>query len=196
MPHRNGLAQTQSQTTVNVDVLRERVFTLERGQDNIRSELHEFRNTVSQGFQAIRDDINKSTESRRLPLTTIIVTAGFFLSVLTLMGGLAYSPIKTTTDKLEQEVAIVRSQLVPRVEHNDTYGKIFAAIEKLERRSEENNKTKADKEVFSKTTEDIQRQINEQRQVFGSAYSLKDALQDLRKDVDTLRTRIVTKDSQ
>lgn len=115
---------------------------------------------------AIRVDIAELrtlvVASQKTPWSTLIAAAGFIVIVTTGFSQLSLAPIRDATGRNSDDIKEINRAIVPRGEHEGHWANTDAAITNL------------------------QKQIDQQRQDFGSTYSLRDALSDMQKRLDKL----------
>lgn len=129
---------------------------------------------LEQSVTAIRNDIAGLSQlvvaSQKTPWGTLISAAGFIVLVLTAFGGIFASGMEgqiadnkmAIRDNRDDVKAVVQA-MVPRGEHDEHWKKTDADILNL------------------------QKQIDQIRSDFGSAYSLKDALSHMQSELDKLK---------
>lgn len=129
---------------------------------------------LEQSVSAIRSDIASLSQlvvaSQKTPWGTLISAAGFIVLVLTAFGGIFANGMadKIADNKIairdnRDDVKDVIRAMVPRGEHDEHWKKTDADIGNL------------------------QKQIDQIRSDFGSAYSLKDALSHMQSELDKLK---------
>lgn len=120
------------------------------------------------GVAGLRSDIGALRDaviaSQKTPWSTLIAGAGFIVIVTTALSQLSLQGVNTRVDRSERDILAINSSIVPRGEHEGHWANTDAAIANL------------------------QKQIDQQRQDFGSTYSLRDALADMQRRLDKLES--------
>lgn len=101
--------------------------------------------------------------SQKTPWSTLISAAGVIIIVTTGFSQLSLQPIRDLASRNATDIATLNGSIVTRGEHEERW--------------------KAQDQALANQ----QRQIDQIRQDFGSAYSLKDALVHMQTDIDKLK---------
>lgn len=97
-------------------------------------------------------------------VTTLAATVGSVVGALLLFINLSIAPLQKDIEQNKQDIADIRQNIVPRKEHEKDWA------------------------AQVKTDGDQDRRIEQIREDFGSTYSLKDALSDMRLRLEKLET--------
>lgn len=177
----NGGGLTDHQARYNVGALEQRVYGLEQ--------------SISGISQQIAGLSQKIDAGRQTNWGVLISIAGFSLAFAGAVGGLAYMPIR----EAQSDMKVV---LARQTEVLAGLGDRFVSIREVDARG---SRTRQDIErlnadVNSQETglrrsieqgdANLQRQIDDQKKAFGDTYSLRDAMQQYRRELDDLRQRV------
>lgn len=115
---------------------------------------------------AIRSDIASLSQlvvaSQKTPWGTLISAAGVIVIVTTGFSQLSLQPIRDATARNTDDIKQINANIVPRGEHQGHW------------------------DITAGQIVNLQKQIDQQRNDFGSTYSLRDALADMQKRLDKL----------
>lgn len=115
---------------------------------------------------AIRSDIASLSQlvvaSQKTPWGTLISAAGVIVIVTTGFSQLSLQPIRDATTRNTDDIKQINANIVPRGEHQGHW------------------------DITAGQIVNLQKQIDQQRNDFGSTYSLRDALADMQKRLDKL----------
>lgn len=106
--------------------IQQQVVSLEQGYHEVREEVKSVRSEMSTGFSAILTKIDGKNTTKWQPI-------GILVSALLAIGGALYLPIREAASKQETMLETIRSQLVPRVEHE----RVWKEAAEEQRRAEE-----------------------------------------------------------
>lgn len=121
---------------------------------------------LEQTVAAIRGDIANLSQlvvaNQKTPWGTLIAAAGVIIIITTGFSQLSLQPIRDQAQRNSTDIEHINLNIVPRGEHQGHWDITAAEIANL------------------------QKQIDQQRNDFGSTYSLRDALADMQKRLDKL----------
>lgn len=121
---------------------------------------------LESGVAAIRSDIESLRQlvvaSQKTPWSTLIAAAGFIVVITTAFSQLSLQPITQATTRNASDIAAINASVVSRGELQGHWDIDTASIMNL------------------------QKQIDQQRSDFGSTYSLRDALADMKGRLEKL----------
>lgn len=190
------------QARYNIGALEQRVYGLEQGVAGLSSQI----SGLSQQISA----------SGKTNWSVIIGFGGIALSFMIAIGGMAYWPIREAQGDLKITVAEMnKATTAAFAETNKTIaalanqtalqfnavGDKFVSVRELDQRSgrtrQELDRLNTDLNALDVTTRrsmeqgdaNLQRQIDDQKKAFGETYSLRDAMQQFRRELDELRKR-------
>jgi len=196
----------------NIGTVEQRVYTLEQGFRDVRADIAaqkaEFSQQIigvkaefshqlagmAQSLQASLGSLSAKLDERSRPQWQLYVTfAGFLLTFTTVVGTLAYWPIRDDTNELKVAVrrfedrAVTRSELTDRrAVLEDRIKRIEADIQAVEAgivpRGEHQEKWRGIDQGIS----NLQRQIDDLKKQFGETFSLRDALLQMQRRIDAL----------
>lgn len=193
---RNYVSITEAQ-------LGERVTNLGRRQSDLENEMRN-------GFRAMEQSITAFTNETRTSISALSTTLAernkpqwqalsVMLAAVVAIGGLAYMPIREATNDLKTAVSSLSEKVVTRQEMDwrasrgiEDRNRTEAAVADLRTNSvsrpewTERNRAR-DQEVI-----DLNRRVDELRQDVGSVYGTRDVIQDMKKEIDTLRSRLAS----
>lgn len=178
MPGTNRLMSEEA--SVNIGALQQRVFGLEQAVTNISQQLTSISQQIASGSK---------------PNWSVLVsTAGFCLLFAGAIGGLAYAPIRENQSDL-------KAAMIEMAKVQSAMGDRFVTIRELDVRSvrtrEEmarlntdlNAQEASQRRELEQASANLQRQIDDQKKAFGDTFSLRDALQQMQRRIDSLETR-------
>lgn len=187
------------EATVNIGALQQRVYGLESGQRSMSESVSALSSKVETLFASLASKI----EERSRPQYPLLISIGLFgLAVITAVGALAYAPIRENQTDLKMA-------MVEMAKTVGTLGERFVSIRELDGRSgrtrSEMERVNADLKAleavtvprgehterwrgFDASVVNLQRQIDDQNKKFGDTFSLRDALQQMQREIDRLRT--------
>lgn len=172
--------------------LGERVTNLGRRVTDIEGEMRA-------GFRQIESSISALTTTLAERAKPQWQAIGVALTFCALLGGLAYMPIREATSDLKTAVKDLSTSSVSRQEMDwraqrgiEDRTRTEAAVAELRTgtvtRAEWTERNRArDQEVT-----DLNRRVDELRQDVGSVYGTRDVIQDMKKEIETLRSRLAT----
>lgn len=179
------------EASVNIGALQQRVYGLEQAIGGI-----------SQQIGALATKIDQRGQTN---WPVIIGFGGFALSVMVAIGGMAYWPIRETQSDLKSVLAETNKSIATLANQTafqiNQIGERFVSIRELEGRS---SRTQADiarmnaditaqeinlRRSMEQSDANLQRQIDDQKKAFGDTFSLRDALQQMRREIDDLRRK-------
>jgi hypothetical protein len=103
------LDKVTAPTPENFGQLRQQVIGLEQGHADLRRDLQNVAQNMSDGFSAISAKLDNKT-------TPQWQAYGLIITVLIALGGALYWPVKENDVKHETQIETIRTQLMPRVE--------------------------------------------------------------------------------
>ena len=179
---------------VNIGALQQRVYGLEQAVNNISQQL----TSISQQI----------TSGAKPNWSVLVSTAGFCLLFAGAIGGLAYAPIRENQNDLKlasvetnKAVAALANQTSFQVNQlSKEMGRDYVSVRELDGRS---SRTRAEidrlntdmnaqdvslRRVIEQADANLQRQIDDQKKAFGDTFSLRDALQQMQREIDRLKT--------
>lgn len=193
---KNVLMSDEAQ--VNIGALQQRVYGLETG---LRSIGDNFSN-LSARVETLFAGLSSKIEERSRPQYPLLISIGLFgLAVIAAVGGLAYAPIRENQTDLKMA-------MVEMAKTVGSLGERFVSIRELDGRSgrtqSEMARVNADLKAleavtvprgehterwrgFDAAVVNLQRQIDDQNKKFGDTFSLRDALQQMQREIDRLR---------
>lgn len=176
----NGGGAMDHQARYNVGALEQRVYGLEQ--------------SISGISQQIAGLSQKIDAGRQTNWGVLISIAGFSLAFAGAVGGLAYMPIREAQSDMKVVLARQTDVLA-------SLGDRFVSIRELDARGSR-TRQEVDRLNTDLTAQDVnlrrsmeqadanlQRQIDDQKKAFGETYSLRDAMQQFRRELDELRKR-------
>lgn len=138
---------------------------------------------VEQGLQSISAQISglsaKLDERSKTPWATLISGGVFMLAIMSTVGVLAYRPI---------DAAQVRGELDLREMRRETLADLRVLKELIVPRGEHTEKWEANRVQMG----NLQRQIDELSKRTGDVYTARDAILDLKQQIQDLRNSIKT----
>lgn len=211
-------------------VLSQRVTALDRDMTNLgnslSSQITQLANNFSSQVQTLANQIqnlsNKMQEGTRTPWGILIAAAVFLLGFVAAIGGLAYSPILSTTSRLESaldkqndrltsaiaslaERVVTREELDARTlqiaedrQRVETWvralqGDVFPKEVHLQRWERIDADAANAARLSEARDNNLQREIDVLQKQLGDTYTARDALLDLRTRLDTLERELRSK---
>lgn len=181
-------------------------------------DLIDLRSNMNTGFQNLQHTLsglaNEFRGSSRTQWPIIWSAIGVCFTMFAAVGTLAYWPVLDNQDRLEaalmrlsDTVGVVSEKSLSRDEANwrgartaedrarteaaltDLRNSTVTRLEWSERNGARSQEIGALRDATHSEDANLQRQIDQLRQDFGSIYGTRDIIQDLKKEVDTLRQR-------
>lgn len=147
MPNRlNSVGQMTPQTAAAFASLQTQVVNIEAEVSQLATSIHSINTKI--------DGLGKT------PWPMYIAGAGFMLSVMVVIGGIAYKPIDTQLTMLTQEVREQGHLIVPRFEHE----RQWALTESRFERDEKTLESRESKELAAFREAALQRELDNQRE--------------------------------
>jgi hypothetical protein len=188
----NGSGRMMSEeASVNIGALQQRVYGLEQAVSNISNQLTSIAQQIASG--------GKTNWS------VLIATAGFCLLFAGAVGGLAYAPIRESQTDLKLAVSEANKALTALANQTafqiNSISKEFISVREHEQRAtrvrEDITRLNSDltsqevnmRRSMEQADANLQRQIDDQKKAFGDTFSLRDALQQMRREIDDLKRR-------
>lgn len=192
----------------DINVLSNRVGTLERGQRDLSGDI----TTLGSRFEKALEASTKSMDDRLDLLSTKIEerskipwpALGVMLTFVCVIGGMAYYPIQTTQGRIEatllrfDERFVTNKDLETRLSATAQRRDDFQRLTEARFERIESDVVMARREIVPRAEhtekwrgadlqrEGLQRQIEEIERQFGDTFSLRDALVQMQKRIDTL----------
>lgn len=168
------------QARYNIGALEQRVYGLEQGVAGLSSQI----SGLSQQISA----------SGKTNWSVIIGFGGIALSFMIAIGGMAYWPIreaqgdmKLLISKQADAIASLGERFVSIRELDARSGRTRQDIDRLN--TDVNSLDVTTRRAMEQGDANLQRQIDDQKKAFGETYSLRDAMQQFRRELDELRKR-------
>lgn len=168
------------QARYNIGALEQRVYGLEQGVAGLSSQI----SGLSQQISA----------SGKTNWSVIIGFGGIALSFMIAIGGMAYWPIREAQGDMKSLLSKQGDALI-------AMGEKYVSVRELDQRSgrtrQEMDRLNTDftaletnlRRSIEQSDSNLQRQIDDQKKAFGDTYSLRDAMQQFRRELDELRKR-------
>lgn len=169
--------------------------------ENQGRDIVDLRSNMNTGFQNVQSALASLTNELRGSTKTqwpVIWSAiGVCFVVITAIGGLAYAPITTAMNRLDQtlsglsEKMVTREELKWRAERGvEDRVRTDAAITEL--RSGAVTRLEWQERNRARDTEvaDLSRRVDEIRSDVGAVYGTRDVIQDMKEEIDRLRQRL------
>jgi hypothetical protein len=179
------------EASVNIGALQQRVYGLEQAIGGI-----------SQQIGALATKIDQRAQTN---WPVLIGFGGFALSVMVAIGGMAYWPIREAQSDFKSVIAETNKSVASLANQTafqiNQVGERFVSIRELEGRSSraraEMDRMNTDitsqetnlRRFIEQADANLQRQIDDQKKAFGDTFSLRDAIQQMRRDLDEVRRR-------
>jgi DNA repair exonuclease SbcCD ATPase subunit len=175
--------------------LGERVTNLNRRQSDLESEMRSGFKAIESSMSAMSTEMRSSVagltttiSERNKPQWQAIAVA---LSFCTIVGGLVYWPINSSTSRLENALATIADKMVTQkeLEYRTSRGaedrsRMEASIKKLDDDQVPRAEHARAWQNYDQRLMDQQRQVDEVKQALGGIYGTRDALLDLRSRLD------------
>ncbi|MDU0341342.1 hypothetical protein [Bosea rubneri] len=168
------------QARYNIGALEQRVYGLEQGVAGLSNQM---------------SGLSQQIAARGKTNWTVIIGFGdIALSFMIAIGGMAYWPIRETQSDMKATIAKL-------TDLQAGLGERFVSIRELDARSsrtrQDIDRLNTDFTALDVTSRrsmeqgdaNLQRQIDDQKKAFGETYSLRDAMQQFRRELDELRKR-------
>ncbi|WP_210164813.1 hypothetical protein [Mesorhizobium ciceri] len=214
----NGNNQVQEDTHTRVGVLSQRTANLESG-------FVDFRREVNQQFTSVNASVSSlltKMDERFTTLNTSIAersrpqwqALGVMVSVVVVLGGLVYWPIRESTNDLKaqdietsrliqsltsetskaiQSLAantVTRQEMDWRAQRGiEDRNRMEAAVVELRTSTVDRNEWMERNRAYDQQAADFNRRLDELRQDFGSVYGTRDVIQDMKRELDDLRRK-------
>ncbi len=196
----------------DIGTVEQRVYALEQGFRDVRADIHAQKAEFSQQITGVKADFSQQLtgvatslreaitslsakmDERSRPQWQLYVTfAGFLLTFTTVVGTLAYWPIRDDTNELKTAVARFEERAVTRAELADRRAVLEDRIKRIEAdlnvaersivpRPEHEEKWRS----FDREGAALQRQIDDMKKQFGDTFSLRDALLQMQRRLDAI----------
>lgn len=175
-----GSGSPDHQARYNIGALEQRVYGLEQGVAGLSSQI----SGLSQQISA----------SGKTNWSVIIGFGGIALSFMIAIGGMAYWPIREAQGDMKSLLNKQGDALI-------AMGEKYVSVRELDQRSgrtrQEMDRLNTDvtaletnlRRSIEQSDSNLQRQIDDQKKAFGDTYSLRDAMQQFRRELDELRKR-------
>ena len=181
----NGNGFMAEETRVNLGALNQRVLGLEQAFRGIGDQITSLSSKIDNSITAIN---GRFEERNKTPWPALSVA----VSVLVIIGGILYWPIKDSQGRIE--AAISQQQVII-----GNLGEKFVTIRELDARSArariDTDRMAADLRKLDDASVPrvehaaLQRQVDDIKKAFGDTFSLRDALQQLQRRIDQLEAR-------
>lgn len=133
----------------NVEVVRQQVLGLERGHNDLRAELRVVEQRMERGFAAVDHKMGEGFNAIAAKLdqktTPQWQAYGILITILIALGGALFYPVREASTKHDVMLDTIRSQLVPRIEHERSWQQAIddrkMTEERIRRLWEANNNT-------------------------------------------------------
>ena len=171
--------------------------------ENQGKDIIDLRSNMNTGFQnlqaALASLTNELRGSTKTQWPVIWSAIGVCFVVITAIGGLAYAPITTGMGRLDQTLTSLTDKMVTRQEMEWRQARAMedrlrteGAIAELRSGAVTRNEWQERNRARDQEVQDLGRRVDEIRQEVGSVYGTRDALIDLKKEIDNLRQRLNT----
>ncbi|GLI23507.1 hypothetical protein GGQ86_002955 [Xanthobacter flavus] len=198
----------------DLGTVEQRVYALEQGFRDVRGDIAGQKADFHQQITGVKADftqqltgvatslreaitgLSTKMDERSRPQWQLYVTfAGFLLTFTTVVGTLAYWPIRDDTNELKTAVLRFEERAVTRAELADRRatledrikrieGDLNAAEKSIVPRPEHEEKWRS----FDRETAALQRQIDDLKKQFGDTFSLRDALLQMQRRIDAIES--------
>lgn len=198
----------------DLGTVEQRVYALEQGFRDVRGDIAGQKADFHQQITGVKADftqqltgvatslreaitgLSTKMDERSRPQWQLYVTfAGFLLTFTTVVGTLAYWPIRDDTNELKTAVVRFEERAVTRAELADRRAILEDRIKRIESdlsgaeksivpRPEHEEKWRS----FDREAAALQRQIDDLKKQFGDTFSLRDALLQMQRRIDALES--------
>jgi hypothetical protein len=190
----NGSGRMMSEeASVNIGALQQRIFGLESNQRNLSDGL----SNLAARVETLFANLATKVEERSRPQYPLLISLGLLgLAVVSSVGWLAYAPIRENQTDLKAALVEMSKAVGERVSIRELDGRAARTTNDLTRINQDIKALDAvtvprgehverwrgfDQQMIS-----LQRQIDDQKKQFGDTFSLRDALLQMQRRIDTL----------
>lgn len=171
--------------------------------ENQGKDIHDLRSNMNTGFQTVNANLSSLANEFRATSKTqwpvIWSAAGVCSALLVAAGTFFYGTLTKQMDRTESNIAVLSDRMVTRQEMDwrqarsqEDRTRTETAITDLRAASVTRNEWQERNRARDGEVQDLGRRVDEIRQEVGSVYGTRDALIDLKKEIDNLRSRLNT----